>query len=75
MWAKKSGSQWTARANQKIRPPFAGSLTECSMSSKPESANKASFGRIEACMVQRTAPIRAHCFAMTKAGIEHQNSA
>jgi hypothetical protein len=32
------------------------------------------FGRIEACMVQRISPIRAHCLAMTKAGIEHQNS-
>jgi hypothetical protein len=25
-------------------------------------------------MVQRIAPIRAHCLAMTKAGIENQNS-
>jgi hypothetical protein len=31
------------------------------------------FGRIEACMVQRIASIRAHSLAMTKAGIEHQN--
>jgi hypothetical protein len=30
-----------ARASQKIRPPFAGSWIECSMSSKPKSVNKA----------------------------------
>jgi hypothetical protein len=32
------------------------------------------FQRIEACVIEGIASIRAHCLAMTKAGIEHENS-